>query len=66
MHREIRAARGRPVAPTGPADEPTGQIGIGRGGAAMPPRPTTPTINDQIRRAAGVVRGKVSIQEVLR
>jgi hypothetical protein len=47
----LRAAAGFPA----PADErPPGDVGVGRGGAALPRQPKTADMNDLIRAARGV------------
>lgn len=61
-----RAARHEPLRPPGQPSG-VGQLGIGRGGACQPPRPrpVSEQINEQIRQAANVIRGRISLDDVL-
>jgi hypothetical protein len=74
MNDLIRAAAGRPTnrlygfSPSAPAsEERIGQIGAGVGGGAVPPRPRSVAdeFNAALRAAAGVVRTKVTISDLL-
>ncbi len=57
MNDEIRRRAGYPIA--GPAPEPpVGDIGVGRGGSALPRRPAAPDMNSLIR---GTYHGRRSV-----
>jgi hypothetical protein len=64
----IRAAAGRQDHTTMTPETPVGDLGGGRGGSArpMPTRRQSAEISDAIRAAAGVVRGKVTLDDLWR
>lgn len=52
---QIRAAAGRPV--SAEPEPPPGDLGVGRGGSALPPRTAPPSMSAIIRGAASARRG---------
>jgi hypothetical protein len=52
MNALIRAQAGRPIEPAEPPA--VGDLGIGKGGSAIPRKPRSPSMNDLIRATHGV------------
>jgi hypothetical protein len=72
MNEMIREAAGRAASvsrtrtTTSPVEQPVGRIGIGHGGGGMTSRTDErDELNERIRTAAKLVRGRMSIDDVI-
>jgi hypothetical protein len=64
---QIRAAAGRRVPET--EHRPIGDLGVGRGSSAsivLATRRQSPSVSDEIRAAANLLRGRISVEDAFR
>jgi hypothetical protein len=63
--RLIRRGLDVPASDDEPEPEPVGDVGIGRGAGSAPTPSRPPTISDEIRLAADVVRGRIPFADLV-